>query len=72
MSKISATKNRDFNPVRIKGFNLINYLNDENDISAYFETVKKEGNIDLIKEALNHIARARLFIDLSKKNRDQS
>ena len=64
MSKISDSKKKKLG---LREFNPVNYLNDESDITAYLKAVREEGDIILMRDAINLVAQARCLIDLSKK-----
>ena len=64
MIKISNSKRKKLG---IREFNPVNYLNDESDITAYLKAVREEGDIILMRDAINLVAQARCLIDLSKK-----
>ena len=64
MSKISDSQKKK---LRLREFNPVNYLNDESDITAYLKAVREEGDIILMRDAINLVAQARCLIDLSKK-----
>ena len=51
----------------LRRFDPVNYLDNESDMRVYLDTVIEGGDVNIIRSAFRHIARARFLIDLSKK-----
>ena len=55
------------NSVKLRDFDIVNYLTDEKAITAYLNAELAEGDPKYIKLALSNVARARNMAALSKK-----
>ncbi len=54
------------NKIKIRPFDMVNYLNDEGDVAAYLQAVMEDGDPALLAAALGDIARARGMAQLAK------
>lgn len=52
--------------IKTRPFDAANYLNDEEDISAYLQVVMEDGDPELLAAALGDIARTRGMTQLAK------
>ena len=52
--------------IKTRPFDMVNYLNDEGDVSAYLQAVMEDGDPALLAAAMGDIARTRGMAQLAK------